>query len=135
MGDVVSRRFLEPTCQSCDRDQRRQDCAAPEGLTLMPAPSGGAGWRGGALQKAGRRGGRCHAEGVWEHDDVIYSACMTEMLEEAIAKVRKLPEADQDEAAAMLLSVASKNDNTVELDEGTRRAIREGRSKRLKGSL
>jgi hypothetical protein len=34
MGDVVSRRFLEPTCQSCDRDQRRQDCAAPEGLDL-----------------------------------------------------------------------------------------------------
>jgi hypothetical protein len=60
---------------------------------------------------------------------------MTEMLEEAIAKVRKLPEADQDEAAAMLLSVASKNDNTVELDEGTRRAIREGREQALEGKF
>jgi hypothetical protein len=65
---------------------------------------------------------------------MIYSACMTEMLEEAIQKIRKLPEADQDEAAAMLLSVASKNDNTVELDEGAGRSEREG-SKRLKRSL
>ena len=80
-------------------------------------------------------GHRLHAEGAREHEDVIYSACMTEMLEEAIAKVRKLPEADQDEAAAMLLSVASKNDNTVELDEGTRRAIREGREQALEGKF
>jgi len=52
---------------------------------------------------------------------------MTKMLEEAIAKVRELPEADQDEAAAMLLSVASKNAEVVELDDDTRERIREGR--------
>jgi hypothetical protein len=35
----------------------------------------------------------------------------------------------------MLLSVASKIDNTVELDEGTRRAIREGREQALEGKF
>jgi hypothetical protein len=60
---------------------------------------------------------------------------MTEMLEEAIAKVRELPEAEQDEAAAMLLSVASKNEKLVELDEATRRAIREGREQALEGKF
>jgi predicted transcriptional regulator len=60
---------------------------------------------------------------------------MTDMLEEAIAKIRTLPAADQDEAAAMLLSVASKNDDTVELDEATRGAIREGREQARKGEF
>ena len=60
---------------------------------------------------------------------------MTEMLEEAIAKVRALPEADQDEAAAMLLSVASKSDETIELDAETRAAIREGREQARQGKF
>ena len=66
---------------------------------------------------------------------VVYSACMTEMLEEAIEKVRKLPEAEQDEAAAMLLSVASKNTDVVELDAETRAAIREGREQARQGKF
>ena len=60
---------------------------------------------------------------------------MTKMLEEAIEKVRELPEADQDEAAAMLLSVASKNAELVELDDETRTAIREGRKQAQDGEF
>lgn len=60
---------------------------------------------------------------------------MTKMLEEAIAKVRGLPEADQDEAAAMLLSVTLKNAGPVELDEETRAAIREGRKQAQHGEF
>jgi predicted transcriptional regulator len=60
---------------------------------------------------------------------------MTKMLEEAIAKVRELPEADQEEAAAMLLSVASKNADTVKLDDATRSAIRQGRAQALNGKF
>ena len=66
---------------------------------------------------------------------VIYLAGMTEMLEEAIQKIRKLPEADQDEAAAMLLSVASKNAGVVELDAETHVAIREGREQAREGNF
>jgi predicted transcriptional regulator len=53
---------------------------------------------------------------------------MTKLLEDAIKKVRELPEADQDEAAEMLLSIASRNAEPVRLDEETRAAIREGRA-------
>jgi hypothetical protein len=60
---------------------------------------------------------------------------MTDMLEEAIAKIRTLPEADQDEAAAMLLSVASRDDATVALDAQTRAAVREGREQARKGEF
>jgi hypothetical protein len=60
---------------------------------------------------------------------------MTEMLEEAIQKIRKLPEAEQDEAAAMLLSVASKSDETIELGAETRAAIREGREQARQGKF
>jgi hypothetical protein len=56
-------------------------------------------------------------------------------LEEAIRKIRKLPEAEQDEAAAMLLSVASKDAEAVELDAETRTAIREGREEALEGKF
>jgi predicted transcriptional regulator len=60
---------------------------------------------------------------------------MTDMLEEAIAKIRTLPAADQDEAAAMLLSVASRNDTTVALDAETRAAVREGREQARRGEF
>jgi predicted transcriptional regulator len=62
-------------------------------------------------------------------------AYMTEMLEEAIARVRELPEADQDEAAAMLLSVASRNAEDVKIDNATRAAIREGREQARAGKF
>ncbi len=52
---------------------------------------------------------------------------MTKMLEEAIKKVRELSPADQDEAAAMLLSVASKMGELIELDDETRAVIKAGR--------
>jgi hypothetical protein len=60
---------------------------------------------------------------------------MTDMLEEAIAKIRTLPAADQDEAAAMLLSVASRNETTISLNAETRAAIREGREQARKGEF
>jgi hypothetical protein len=69
------------------------------------------------------------------YDGFGIMANMTRMLEEAIAKVRELPEADQDEAAAMLLSVASKNAELVELDDETRAAIREGRKQAQHGEF
>jgi hypothetical protein len=48
---------------------------------------------------------------------------MTKMLEETIKQVRELPESDQDEAAEILLSVASRKREPVELDDTTRAAI------------
>ena len=60
---------------------------------------------------------------------------MTKKLEEAIAKVRELPEADQDEAADLLLSVASKNVAPTRLDDETRAAIQEGREQARRGEF
>jgi predicted transcriptional regulator len=60
---------------------------------------------------------------------------MTKILEEAIKKIRELSEADQEEAAAMLLSVASKGSNLIRLDEETRAAIREGRAQARRGEF
>ena len=60
---------------------------------------------------------------------------MTKLLEEAVAKVRELPEADQDEAAEMLLSVAARKAGPVALDEETRAAIREGREQAPRGEF
>jgi predicted transcriptional regulator len=57
------------------------------------------------------------------------------MLEEAIKKVRELPEADQNEAAEMLLSVASKSDAPVRLDDETHAAIREGQAQARRGEF
>jgi hypothetical protein len=60
---------------------------------------------------------------------------MTKLLEEAIKKVRELPEAEQDEAAEMLLSVAAKAAAPVRLDDETRAAIREGREQARRGEF
>ena len=60
---------------------------------------------------------------------------MTKMLEEAIKKVRELPEAEQDDAAEMLLSVAAKTTGPVRLDEDTRAAVQEGRAQARRGEL
>jgi hypothetical protein len=60
---------------------------------------------------------------------------MTKMLEEAIKKVRELPAADQDEAAAMLLSVASMRGELVQLDDETRAAVRGGREQASRGEF
>ena len=60
---------------------------------------------------------------------------MTKMLEEAIKKVRELPEAEQNEAAEMLLSVAAKSDEPVQLDDDTRAAVREGIEQARRGEF
>jgi len=60
---------------------------------------------------------------------------MSKMLEEAIKKVRELPEADQDEAAEMLLSVASRSAQPVVLDDATRAAVEEGREQARRGEF
>jgi predicted transcriptional regulator len=51
---------------------------------------------------------------------------MNKVLEEAIAKVLRLPEADQEEAAQILLWALEKHDAPVPLDNETVAAIDEG---------
>jgi len=60
---------------------------------------------------------------------------MTKMLEEAIRKVQKLSVEEQNEAAEMLLSVASKGGGPVHLDERTRAAVREGLAQARRGEF
>jgi len=60
---------------------------------------------------------------------------MTKLLEQVIAKVRQLPESEQDEAAEMLLSVLAKRNEPVRLDAETRAAIREGSEQARRGEL
>ncbi len=60
---------------------------------------------------------------------------MTRMLDEAIKKVRELPDSVQDDAAEMLFSVAAKQGEPVRLDEETRAAVREGRAQARRGEF
>jgi hypothetical protein len=60
---------------------------------------------------------------------------MTKLLEQAIDQVRGLPEADQDEAAEVLLTLLSKLREPVRLDEETRAAIREGSEQAERGEF
>ncbi len=60
---------------------------------------------------------------------------MTRMLDEAIKKVRELPDSVQDDAAEMLFSVAAKQGEPVRLDEETRAAVREGRAQAHRGEF
>ena len=60
---------------------------------------------------------------------------MSKILDEAIKKVRELPEAEQDEAAEILLSVAARNAEVVQLDEETRSAVQEGRDQARRGDF
>lgn len=60
---------------------------------------------------------------------------MSKLLEDAIKKVRELPESDQDEAAEMLLSVASRRAEPVQLDEETRAAVKEGQEQARRGKF
>jgi hypothetical protein len=53
---------------------------------------------------------------------------MTKLLEEAIRRVRELPEAIQDQAAEILLSIAAKRAEPVHLENETRKAVREGKA-------
>jgi hypothetical protein len=51
---------------------------------------------------------------------------MTRLLDEAISRIREMPDSDQDEAARTLLRIISRKTEPVPLDEETRRAVREG---------
>jgi predicted transcriptional regulator len=57
---------------------------------------------------------------------------MTKMLEQAIEKVRELPEADQDVAADILFALAAKRSD---LDEETIAAINEGLAQIERGEV
>jgi len=60
---------------------------------------------------------------------------MTKMLDDAIKKVRDLPDSVQDEAAAILFSVAARQSEPIRLDEETRAAVREGRAQARRGEF
>jgi predicted transcriptional regulator len=60
---------------------------------------------------------------------------MTKMLDEAIEKVRELPDAVQDDAAQILFSLAAKQGAPVELDEETLAAVREARAQARRGEF
>lgn len=60
---------------------------------------------------------------------------MSKLLEDAIKKVRELPESEQDEAAEMLLSVASRREQAIRLDEDTRAAVEEGQQQARRGEF
>jgi hypothetical protein len=61
---------------------------------------------------------------------------MTKLLERAIAKVRELPEQDQDMLGPMLLTLAEEPSHGVaDLDDETRAAIREGLEQARRGEF
>lgn len=59
---------------------------------------------------------------------------MTKLLEKAIAKVRELPEEDQDTVAVAVLAMAEETP-IVDLDDETRAAIREGLDQARRGEF
>jgi hypothetical protein len=60
---------------------------------------------------------------------------MTKLLEQAIAKVRELPEDEQDALAAVLLSMTNADASGVPLDPETAAAIREGLAQAERGEF
>jgi predicted transcriptional regulator len=60
---------------------------------------------------------------------------MTKLLEDALEQLRKLPEADQDEAADFLLNFMARRDEPEELDEETLAAIEEGLAQADRGEV
>jgi predicted transcriptional regulator len=67
--------------------------------------------------------------------ETCYNPNMTKLLEEAIERVRQLPEALQDEAAEILLSLVSKCAEPVHVDDETRTAVREGKAQASRGEF
>jgi predicted transcriptional regulator len=51
---------------------------------------------------------------------------MTKLLEQVIEKLKKLPEAEQDETAELLLNLIARRHEPIELDADTRAAVEEG---------
>ncbi len=60
---------------------------------------------------------------------------MTKLLDRAIKKIRELPEAAQDEFAAVLLVLAARANGPIPLDDDARSAIREGVSQARRGEF
>jgi hypothetical protein len=60
---------------------------------------------------------------------------MTKLLEQAIAKIRDLTEADQDLAADFLFALAAKQSEPEKLDDETRAAILEGLAQAERGEF
>jgi hypothetical protein len=60
---------------------------------------------------------------------------MTKLLEQAIEKIREMPEAEQDLAAEVLLNIAAKKDEPEQLDPETRAAILEGLAQADRGEF
>jgi hypothetical protein len=60
---------------------------------------------------------------------------MTKLLEQAITKVRELPDEDQEAVAAVMLSMAGADAPIVRLDDATRAAIREGIAQAERGDF
>ena len=60
---------------------------------------------------------------------------MTKLFEQAIEKIRELPEADQDLAADLLFALAAKRSEPEELDEETLVAINEGLAQADRGEF
>jgi len=60
---------------------------------------------------------------------------MTKLLDQAIAKVRELPEAEQDSLARVLLSMAELDASVFPLDAATEAAIREGLAQAERGEF
>jgi predicted transcriptional regulator len=51
---------------------------------------------------------------------------MMKALEQLIAKLKELPEAEQDETAELLLNLMARRDEPIALDDDTRAAVEEG---------
>jgi predicted transcriptional regulator len=64
-----------------------------------------------------------------------YTALMTKLLDEAIAKVRSLPDDEQDALALAMLSMTDSDAAAVPLDDETRAAIREGLAQAERGEF
>ena len=60
---------------------------------------------------------------------------MTKLLDKAIASIRDMSDDDQDEAAELLFSLASRNRGPIAVDEETRKAIEEGRQQARRGEF
>ncbi len=60
---------------------------------------------------------------------------MTKLLDLAIEKVRELPDADQDDAAQMLLWAIETRDGAIDLDDEAAAAIDEGLAQARRGEF
>jgi predicted transcriptional regulator len=60
---------------------------------------------------------------------------MTKLFDQAVAKVRELPDEDQDAVASLVLSIADSDGSRIPLDAATLAAIREGLAQAERGDF